>query len=102
MQTTHRTAREIAHLSTEGAPSTNSAPCGNRTHDLLAVRRQCKHRATVTHTDTHTHTQIQTYHTLTHTQIQTYHTNNTHSHTHTNTDIPHTQIQTYHIHTHTH
>src|SRR4029434_5522778 len=31
------------------APLTNSGPCGNRTHDLLAVRRQCKqlsHRAT--------------------------------------------------------
>src|SRR4029434_10704660 len=39
IQTPHRKAREIAHLSTE-APR---APCGNRTHDLLAVRRQCKH-----------------------------------------------------------
>ena len=49
MQTPHRKAREIAHLSTEGepAPSTNSAPCGNRTQDLLAVRLQCKHWATV-------------------------------------------------------
>ena len=24
-------------------PRANSAPCGNRTHDLLAVRQQCKH-----------------------------------------------------------
>ena len=24
-------------------PRTNSAPCGNRTQDLLAVKRQCKH-----------------------------------------------------------
>ena len=48
-----RKAREIAHLSTVHSredlpPRANSAPCGNRTHDLLAVRRQCKqlsHRA---------------------------------------------------------
>src|SRR4029434_9140799 len=47
MQTPHRKAREIAHLSTVHSgealpPRANSAPCGNRTHDLLAVRRQCK------------------------------------------------------------
>src|SRR4029434_645115 len=38
MQTPHR----IAHLSTGEnlPPRTNSAPCGHRTHDLLAVRRQ--------------------------------------------------------------
>src|SRR4029434_9468325 len=58
MQTPHRKAREIAHLSTVHSgedlpPRANSAPCGNRTHDFLAVRRQCKqctqlsHRATV-------------------------------------------------------
>src|SRR4029434_9467086 len=57
MQTPHRKALEIAHLSTVHSgedlpPRANSAPCGNRTHDLLAVRRQCKqckqlsHRAT--------------------------------------------------------
>src|SRR4029434_8945561 len=48
MQTPHRKAREIAHLSTVHSgedlpPRANSAPCGNQTHDLLAVRRQCKH-----------------------------------------------------------
>src|SRR4029434_11278143 len=43
MQTPHKKAREIAHLSTKGlVPSNNSAPCGNRTQDFLAVRRQCK------------------------------------------------------------
>ena len=41
-------AREIAHLSTVHSgedlpPRANSAPCGNRTYALLAVRRQCKH-----------------------------------------------------------
>src|SRR4029434_3330291 len=41
MHTPHRPAREIAHLSTEGAPSPNSAPCGNRTQDLLAVKHIC-------------------------------------------------------------
>src|SRR4029434_3386826 len=51
MQTPHRKAREIAHLSPVHSgedlpPRANCAPCGNRTHDLLAVRRQCKHRAT--------------------------------------------------------
>src|SRR4029434_1067679 len=57
MQTPHRKAREIAHPSTVHSgedlpPRANSAPCGNRTHELLAVRRQCKqckqlsHRAT--------------------------------------------------------
>src|SRR4029434_3946730 len=30
---------EIAHM----PPRANSAPCGNRTHDLPAVKRQCKH-----------------------------------------------------------
>src|SRR4029434_5101612 len=55
--TPHRKAREIAHLSTvhsgeDFPPRANSTPCENRTHDLLAVRRQCKlckqlsHRAT--------------------------------------------------------
>src|SRR4029434_2266216 len=48
MQTPHRKAREIAQLSTVHSgedlpPRANSAPCGNRTHDLLVVRRQCKH-----------------------------------------------------------
>ena len=51
---THRKAREITHLSTVHSgedlpPRANSTPCGNRTHDLLAVRQQCKqlsHRAT--------------------------------------------------------
>src|SRR4029434_8137225 len=38
MQTPHRKAREIAHLSTVHSgedlpPRANSAPCGNRTHD---------------------------------------------------------------------
>src|SRR4029434_8466981 len=47
MQTPHRKAREIAHLSTVHSgedlpPRANSTPSGNRTHDLLAVRRQCK------------------------------------------------------------
>src|SRR4029434_870018 len=47
IQTPHRKAQEIAHLSTVHSgedlpPRANSAPCGNRTHDLLAVRRQCK------------------------------------------------------------
>src|SRR4029434_7146427 len=54
MQTPHRKAWEIAHLSTvhsgeELPPRAHSAPCGNRTHALLAVRQQCKqlsHRAT--------------------------------------------------------
>ena len=67
MQTPHRKAREIAHLSTVHSgedlpPRANSAPCGNRTHDLLAVRRQCKHlshRATngseVAHSSTKKH-----------------------------------------------
>src|SRR4029434_2332572 len=66
MQTPHRKAREIAHLSTvhpgeDLPPGANSAPCGNRTHDLLAVRRQCKqckqlsHRDTVTAYNEHTH-----------------------------------------------
>ena len=56
-RTPHRKAREIAHLSTVHSredlpPRANSGPCGNRTHDLLAVRQQCKqckqlsHRAT--------------------------------------------------------
>src|SRR4029434_1766745 len=59
MQTPHRKARVIAHLSTVHSgedlpPRANSAPCGNRTHDILAVRQQCKqcklqlsHRATI-------------------------------------------------------
>src|SRR4029434_1798744 len=47
MQTPHRKAQEIAHLSTVHSgedlpPRANSTPCGNRTCDLLAVRRQCK------------------------------------------------------------
>src|SRR4029434_3551094 len=47
MQTQHRNARERAHLSTVHSgedlpPRANSAPCGNRTHALLAVRRQRK------------------------------------------------------------
>src|SRR4029434_5468880 len=68
MQTPHRKAQEIAHLSTvhsgEDLPSrANSAPCRNHTHALLAVRRQCKqlsHRAPYTvhvytlHTHIHT------------------------------------------------
>src|SRR4029434_7313892 len=48
MQTPHRKAQEIAHLNTVHSgedlpPRANSARCRNRTHDLLAVRRQCKH-----------------------------------------------------------
>ena len=45
MQTPHRKARGIAHLRSEEdlPPRANSAPCGNRTHDLLALRLQCKH-----------------------------------------------------------
>ena len=47
MQTPHRKAQEIAHLSTVHSgedlpPRANSTPCGNRTHDLIAVRRKCK------------------------------------------------------------
>src|SRR4029434_9736422 len=54
MQTPHREAQEIAHLSTVHSgedlpPSANSAPCGNRTHDLLAVRRQCKQCKQLSH-----------------------------------------------------
>src|SRR4029434_1749802 len=45
MQTPHRKARETGHWrpGENLPPRTNSAPCGNRTQDLLAVRRQCKH-----------------------------------------------------------
>src|SRR4029434_445077 len=57
MQTPHREAQEIAHLSTVHSgedlpPSANSPARGTRAYDLLAVRRQCKqckqlsHRAT--------------------------------------------------------
>ena len=54
MQTPHRKAREIAHLSTvhfgeDLPPRVNSAPCGNRTHDRLAVRRQCKQCKQLSH-----------------------------------------------------
>ena len=54
MQTPHRKAQEIAHLSTVHSgedlpPRANSAPCGNRTHDLLAVRRQCKQCKQLSH-----------------------------------------------------
>src|SRR4029434_1225780 len=54
MQTPHRKALEIAHLSTVHSgedlpPRANSAPCGNRTHDLLAVRRQCKQCKQLSH-----------------------------------------------------
>src|SRR4029434_11336178 len=44
MQTPHRKAREIAHLSTEGlgrtCPPEPTPPHANRTHARLAVRRQ--------------------------------------------------------------
>src|SRR4029434_6844690 len=54
MQTPHRKAREIAHMSTVHSgedlrPRATSAPCGNRTHDLLAVRRQCKQCKQLSH-----------------------------------------------------
>ena len=54
MQTPHRKAREIAHLSTVHSgedlpPRANSAPCGNRTHYLLAVRRQCRQCKQLSH-----------------------------------------------------
>src|SRR4029434_270467 len=88
MQTPHRKAREIAHLSTVHSgedlpPRANSVPCGNQTHDLLAVRLQCKqlsHRASDTlhrclfPSFTHTYTNQSTY-------------KQTHTHTHTHTHI---------------
>src|SRR4029434_5337859 len=54
MQTPHRKAREIAHLSTVHSgedllPRANSAPCRNQTHDLLAVRQQCKQCKQLSH-----------------------------------------------------
>src|SRR4029434_4911932 len=59
MQTPHRKAREISYLSTEGLGRTNSAQCGNRTHDLLAVRLQCKQCEQLSHcakAGAHSHT----------------------------------------------
>src|SRR4029434_11062856 len=54
MRTPHRKAGEIAHLSTVHSgedlpPRVNSAPCGNRTHDLLALRRQGKQCKQLSH-----------------------------------------------------
>src|SRR4029434_7777028 len=54
MQTPHRKAREIAHLGTVHSgedlpPRANSAPCGNRTHDLRAVKPQCKQCKKLSH-----------------------------------------------------
>src|SRR4029434_9482965 len=58
MQTPHRKAWEIAHLSTEGlggtCPPEPTAPlCGNLTHDLLAVRPQCKQCKQLSHRVNH-------------------------------------------------
>ena len=36
-----------------GPPRANSTPCGNRTHDLLAVRQQCKQCKQLSHRATH-------------------------------------------------
>ena len=46
MQTSHIKVQEIAHQSTDGsgedACSSNSVPCRNHTHDLLALKQQCR------------------------------------------------------------